>query len=213
MVLAEAFRRQPNPDKELEQLLYAWLWMTTYGELFAGMSGDRVQIAIADMHEMIDTKRAVWTWRRPFEERPISKTFDFRAARAKAFTFRLAAFQDQIAPRMGSETLASAGRRSVAQIIPYSRLKGARSAYSSAGNRFLVLPAEAGFLRDAILSKTLTDHMREKHVISDASFEALLEGDLPRFISIRLADIVDLELQFLRPLVNQFSELALTRVG
>ena len=204
VVLAEAFRFQPNPDGKLKQLLHAWFWMTTYGELFAGMSGDRVQIVIADMHKMIGTKEAIWTWKRPFEERPISKTFDFRAARAKAFAFRLAAFQDQIAPRTGSEILADAGRRSVVQIVPYSRLSGARSAFSSAGNRFLVLPAEAGTLRDAILSRSLVSDAREKHVISDASYEALVDGDLARFISMRLVDIVERELLFLRPLVDQF---------
>jgi hypothetical protein len=205
VVLAEAFRNEPRPDDQLKQLLYAWFWMTTYGELFAGMSGDRVQVAIADMHEMIRTKQAVWTWKRPFEERPISKTFDFRAARSKAFAFRLASIQDQITPRVGSDVLADAGRRSVVQIVPYSRLKGVRSAFSSAGNRFLVLPAEAGNLRDAMLTRNLTDPMREKHAISDSAFDALLQGDLPRFISLRLADIVEFELRFLRPLVEQFA--------
>ncbi|MCK1496084.1 DUF262 domain-containing protein [Bradyrhizobium sp. 188] len=205
VVLAEAFRCEPCPDARLTELLFAWFWMTTYGELFAGMSGDRVQVAISDMHEMIRTKEPVWTWKRPFEERPISRTFDFRAARAKAFAFRLAAIQDKIGPRMGSEILADAGRRSIVQIIPYTRLKGARNAFSSAGNRFLVLPAEAGSLRDAILSRNVTDLVREKHVISDAALTAIHNGDLPGFISQRLADIVELELRFLRPLVEQFT--------
>jgi hypothetical protein len=206
VVLAEAFRTTPTPDDALRQLLQAWFWMTTYGELFAGMSGDRVQVALTDMQRTIGTRRGVWTWRRPFEERAISKSFDFRAARAKAFAFRLAEIQnDRAGSRIGSDILADAGRKSVVQIVPWARLKGARNAYSSAGNRFLVLPAEAAGLRDAVLVGNLSHELRESHVISDNAFRALKNGDYPKFIEQRLDDIVRLEREFVRPLADQFS--------
>jgi hypothetical protein len=206
VVLTEAFRVKPRPDTQLRELLTAWFWMTTYGELFAGMSGDRVQLALTDMHEMLKTKKAVWTWKRPFEERPISKSFDFRAARAKAFAFRLAGIQNQVdGSRTGSEILADAGRKSVVQIVPWGRLTSAKNWYSSPGNRFLVLPAEAGTLRDAIVGGDLSNQLRERHLISDDAFKALTDGNFARFIQIRLSDIVDLENRFIRPLVERFA--------
>jgi hypothetical protein len=175
----------------------------TYGELFAGMSGDRVQLALADMKEMISNERPKWTWLRPFEERPLRRTFDFRAARAKAFAFRLAAIQDEMCGnRQGSQILADAGRKGLIQILPWSRQK--REVFSSPGNRFLVLPAEVTSLRELVVRGVLSHELCAMHVISDEALHFLQTEDFDRFVSPRLNDIEMLEHEFVGPFVEAF---------
>lgn len=203
VVLCEAFRVQPSPTPEVENLLFAWFWMTTYGELFAGMSGDRVQIALADMRATVTEARGVWTWRRPFEERTLRPTFDFRAARAKAFAFRIAAIHDKVKDDdSGARILADSGRRAFAQVIPYSVAK--RAAYSSPGNRFIVHPAEVVEFRDRLLTGLLNDQERQAHSISDEAYELLRRGDYTGFVALRVTDIGSREHEFLRPFLTMF---------
>jgi hypothetical protein len=203
VVLAEAFRVNPAPNGATRRLLSAWLWMTTYGELFAGMSGDRVQLAISDMHETVRVGVGTWTWRRPFEERPLRRTFDFRAARSKAFAFRLAAVQDEIFKhKFGSRLLADSGRKALTQILPYS--PSAKSAYSSPGNRFLIGPAEALDFRERLFRDQLTREERKAHVISDEAYAQLRTGDIDGFVRQRIQDIQRLERRFLQPLLALF---------
>ncbi|MDN3562835.1 DUF262 domain-containing protein [Paeniroseomonas aquatica] len=204
VLLTEAFRHCPVPDAAREEILYAWLWMTTYGELFAGMSGDQVQVALNDMREMLDSCRPVWTWRRPFEERPLNKSFDFRGARAKAFAFRLAAAQDGLkGDRKGTEILVDAGRRGLVHMLPWSREK--RSMYSNPANRFLVQPAEAASLRENVVSGNLSPEQCEMHLVSLEALGYLQTGQYERFIEIRAANIAVLEREFVQPLVRKFA--------
>jgi hypothetical protein len=203
VVLAEAFRVEANPSDEVLDLLFAWFWMTTYGELFAGMSGDRVQLAISDIHTTVLDGQPQWTWKRPFEERPLRRTFDFRAARAKAFAFRLAATQDLVYGNgHGTRLLADAGRRAFIQVMPWARDR--KDAYSSPGNRFLIAPNEVQAFRERFLAGELTEEEREAHVVSDAALAAFHNGDALEFVRRRSDDITQLERDFLTPLVNRF---------
>ncbi len=203
VVLAEAFRVNPAPSKRTKELLYGWLWVTTYGELFAGMSGDRVQLAISDMHETVNGDTGKWTWKRPFEERPLRPTFDFRAARAKAFAFRLAALQDAVlGERVGTRVLADSARKALAQVIPWKA--AGKVAYSSPGNRFLVAPAEVHDFREALGSGTLTSKEKQAHGISNEADRKLQAGDIEGFVRQRTADIVSAEHAFLLPLLSEF---------
>ena len=202
VILAEAFRRQPKPSIQLQKLIFAWFWMTTYGELFAGMSGDRLQVALNDMRDMVAREQPKWTWNRPFEQRPLRDTFDFRAARSKAFAFRLADVQNDVSgTRAGSQILADAGRKGFVQIIPW---REGRHIFSSPANRFLVLPAEAGLLRDAILSGNPSTDLCAKHVISTKALDALKQRDFVSFVERRRLDILSLEDRFITPLVSLF---------
>ena len=203
VVLSEAFRKSPEPSPETRSILRAWLWITTYGELFAGMSGDRVQVAIADIRQTVETSSGVWTWRRPFEARPMRSTFDFRAARAKAFAFHLAFIQDEcFGNRAGTNVLADAGRRGLAQVIPWN--VATKASYSSPANRFVIHPADFVDFRDKLLAGTLSDVERQAHVISDKAMGCLAANDIGGFITTRLKDIEELERDFLRSQLGVF---------
>lgn len=204
VILADAFRRQPTPSGRVQYLLNAWLWMTTYGELFAGMSGDRVQVALNDMRDMVVDETPKWTWKRPFEKRPLRDTFDFRAARSKAFAFRLAGVQDDLSgKREGSQILADAGRKGLVQIIPW---REGRHTFSNPANRFLVHPTEATSLRDAILTGNPSADLCAKHVISKAALDALKERNFVLFVERRRMDVLSLEDRFVSPLVKLFDD-------
>ncbi len=202
VVLSAAFDQCPEPDDTLDHLLYSWVWMTTYGELFAGMSGDRVQIALADMSDMLKDNRAKWSWKRPFEERPLGRAFDFRAARAKALAFRLAYAQNTDGIKAGTNILSDAGRRSLVQIIPSSKLT--REWFSSPANRFLIHPAEANSLRDVVLNGTINHELASRHLIDSASLSQLQDGRYDEFVKCRAQTIKSVEADFIRPLVQPF---------
>jgi hypothetical protein len=156
------------------------------------------------MKRMLDTQRPVWTWRRPFEERPLAATFDFRAARAKAFAFRLAEVQDQtFGSAEGTKILADSGRRALIQMIPWSKEK--RDVFSSPANRFLVEPADAGILRDLLLTGNMDAEMRRAHIVPSEALEALSAGDARKFVELRLQAIHQTETAFLSPHAELFS--------
>lgn len=203
VVLTEAFRVNPTPSSDVRELLQGWFWMTTYGELFAGMSGDRVQLAISDIHTTVLDSYPKWTWKRPFEERPIRRTFDFRAARAKAFAYRLAAFQDEaFGSRAGTRLLAEAGRKALTQIVPVSR--ATKAGYSSPGNRFLVSPNDTQEFRERLFLDQLSERELAAHGITPEARDLLCEGDVAGFIARRLEDVVAKEREFVVPLVSLF---------
>lgn len=202
VLLIEAFRLRPEPSAKLAELLRAWFWMTTYGELFASMTGDRFNAAVADMRTMVKTEKPVWTWKRPFELRPIMN-FDFRTARAKALAFRLADTMNEVfRDDRGTQILTDAGRKSLAQLLPWARSE--KAVFSSPANRFLVQPANVSELRDAVLQGQLDETLRKAHVISDESLEDLVAGNHGAFALKRLADIHALEGAFASPLVALF---------
>lgn len=203
VVLSHAFRLFPSPTDQQQQLLNAWFWMTTYGELFAGMSGDRVQVALDDMREMLGSGTPMWTWKRPWELRPLARTFDFRAARAKAFAFRLAEAQDRAGNDLsGSTLLSEVGRQGMAQIIPWRR--AGKELYSSPANRFLVHPTEVGAFRERLLAGDLTEAERRAHLIPEEAAIGVAGNNMSVFLSYRLEAIENAEVDFIAPLVEPF---------
>ena len=199
VVLSEAFRTAPALSERVAGLLVSWFWMTTYGELFAGMSGDRVQVALHDMQSTVWTEMPVWTWKRPFEERPLRKTFDFRAARAKAFAFRLADLQNHFyGNRHGSRLIASQGRKALFQAIPWT--KQWKSAYSSPGNRFLVPQEVIHDFRESLLSGYLSETDLLAHGLTDSIIGHARMGDFDRFVEERLKHINEMEHNFVTPM-------------
>ncbi len=202
VILIDAFRIQPNPSPSVTKLLRSWFWMTTYGELFASMSGDRLNTMINDVREMIASGLPVWTWKRPFEVRPIS-TFDFRTARSKALAFRLADSMNRVlGGEAGTQILTDAGKKGLVQILPWFRSE--RNTFSSPANRFLSQPADVGTLRDAILQGSLSTDLQIAHMISDQAMSMLSNGYYDLFVGERLKDIQQFEDSFVSPLVQPF---------
>jgi hypothetical protein len=211
-LLAEAFRCSRTLDTSRRELLRAWFWLTSYAELFAGISGARLQRMLVDMRAMMDDAAPRWSGARPFGLRALQPIFDFRSARAKTLALRLAALKpldptgEPVDP---TELLALHGRQAVNPLLPRSQITG--NLHGSPGNRFLVRPQHVGALRDALFatapgaqctlfSASDREELLRSHVVSETALAYLHAGNRDAFIQQRKRDLDDMEKSFVQPL-------------
>ncbi len=82
-------------DISVREAVERWFWLTTYGEVFAGLNSSIVDRTLAALQDLIDGKDSSKMTRDGTNEvRPVS-SFDFRTARSKACALLMARFQDQ----------------------------------------------------------------------------------------------------------------------
>ncbi|RYG96395.1 MAG: DUF262 domain-containing protein [Alphaproteobacteria bacterium] len=184
-VLAEAFRLAPEPDDELLDLLEAWFWTSTYGELFRGLSGYRLQKVISSMRDTVQFGIAFWPGHRPYERQPLKPTFDFRSARSKGLVLLLLRMSSRFGgDRSTFDLVGDAGRHGVVQLAPWvPRAKW----ISSPGNRFVMRAEEIVPTRDALQfgDEFVWEEIRRAHAIPKRSHDAALEGDWETFVHAR----------------------------
>lgn len=192
VLLAEAFRLRPSPTQRQEDLLVAWFWLTTYGELFAGLSGRRLKHVLDKMRSLAREGVLEWPGHRAFQRRALPKRFDFRAARAKATALRLAEVQKAVLPtRNPNGVLAEFRAGALTQGIAHSQLPSPD--YGSVGNRFLLDPDHVQRFRTGLARGSLSKKLRKAHVIPDDAWEAALSGDYRRFVMLRARELESME--------------------
>ncbi|HZF56576.1 MAG TPA: DUF262 domain-containing protein [Polyangiaceae bacterium] len=194
------------PDN-VATVLSAWLWLTTYSELFAGISGGRLQRVHEGLQRTMNTGRLEWPGWKPFSRRPLPARYDFRSARGKALALRLAELNPLLPDGSAIQIQWTSGadylRDSMVQIVPRTRVSAA--SFASAGNRFLVPPEHSAAFRSALL--TISAHMPndsivqarawlQSHAVSDEALADLATGNLETFIRQREADLNALEEEF-----------------
>ncbi len=205
ILLAEAFRVNPEPDEDAERLLEAWFWLTTMGGAFAGISGHRLTLVAGDLRAMVRDRtmvrdgRAPWSFTRPFAYTSLPAKVDFRSVRIKGLALRLAARQKET----GARTLTRQRNRSLLQLLPPNK---ALKLYSSPGNRVLVDSEEISSLRERALCKprSLTESESEQHLISEQAGRYLAEGDFGSFVETRKADLEADERRFIDSHARRF---------
>ncbi len=91
ILLADVFRR-PELVRGEGQLrcLEDWFWLTSYGGLFAGISGGRLQRAVEYLREDLKRDSLRWPGTRAFSRAPLRPRIDARAARSKVLALWLA---------------------------------------------------------------------------------------------------------------------------
>lgn len=205
VLLTEAFRLKPDfPDDS--PLLADWFWMTTYGEMFAGLSGARLAVAVDAIRETASDGALRWSGPNPFRRRPLPAAADFRAVRIKALALMLARLQrDSLIDDRPFRMLADHGRLALYQLIPRTRVS--KSSFSSPANRFLSDPAEAGGLRQRALTGHLDDDFRRRHAISDDAGSAAVQGRWDEFVECRLKSLQDMEEEFVVGIVKRHPEV------
>jgi hypothetical protein len=207
VLLADAFRVAGFRD--VRALLADWFWLTTYGEMFAGLSGHRIALAIRDLRAAVEHGRLQWSGPSPFRVRPIPRSADFRGARVKAVALMLARHIREVErSNFGSDLdlepfamLSEHGRSAMFQLIPRRHLT--RDSFSSVGNRFLCRPPHAVALRTRLLGGQLSPEERDAHVVTREAQEAGVAGQWDLFVSIRLREIATLEEAFVRDLLTR----------
>jgi hypothetical protein len=152
-----------------------WFWLITYGEMFAGLSGCRLRVAVKAVRDSVSDGLTRWSGASPFRSRGLPTSADFRAVRIRAFALQLARIQRASRPSEDAFELLSAYRRfALYQLVPRNRVSSAN--YSSPANRFLCAPDEAKELRQAILSGQIDASMQSMHVIPEESRKSAVQG-------------------------------------
>lgn len=182
-LLVRAFDINPTPDDRLSDRLVAWLWLTTYAEIFASMSGYRLGLVTDGIDQLARTGRLTWTAAKAFSRRPLPARFDFRHARSRALALRLADLKEG-----GARELAEYGVSTVSKLIQ----RGPGS--DSPGNRFLVTPAQRAELIEKL---TAGDPAAcRTHAVSEVAQALLRTRQLREFVAQRATDLDELEASF-----------------
>jgi hypothetical protein len=203
ILMADAIRIAPK-KKDVRQVLADWFWITTYGEMFAGLSGYRIGVAIRDLRAAVKDGNIRWSGASRFRVRPVPASADFRAVRVKAIALMLARkirAADPSAPDP-FETLAKYGRNAMVALVPRRMLSKENS--SSPGNRFLCAPDDSPQLRQRVLSGQLTAQEASEQVIPDAALDFTRTGNWDGFIEARLEAIVEQEERFIDEIAKRY---------
>jgi hypothetical protein len=203
MILAEAFRINPNPDNAISARLGLWLWHNTYSNYFASISGYRLQTLLEGVRTLARGGKLEWPGKKePVPDFELPKRFDARAARVKATAWLLARnnpCSESGSPVGALEQLSSRGPAAMVPIVPFEHeTPGMRSI----ANR--TFASDTQDLRSALLSQagTIDPKLLWTHAISPDAAHALMEHNYQRFLQIRKASIEWLEKQYFESLLK-----------
>lgn len=188
-----------------------WFFLTTHTELFAGLSGARIQKAIESLRMTVGDGKLRWPGSRPPALRDLARTrFDFKSARAKGLALVMARLRDNGSAGHWHQYLGQQGADAVIALVP--RLQAVAAA-PSPGNRFLCDHDEARVLRAGLAAGSLADEMRAQHLISADAAAAASQGQWHKFIEIRMQCLVDEEQEFFVKLLSKLDSSILSGVG
>lgn len=183
-------------DRDVQDLLVDWFWMTTYGEMFTGLDGHQLRQAIRDLRQAISGGQLRGSGSSPLRLRPLPRSPDLDEVRAKSFAFTLARELDHAGStrRAASVILAEHGAGALFPLVPLRLVDGPR--FSSAGNHFLCHPTQAVELGARLLSAQLSDDERAAHVVPDAALDAARRGNWNEFVALRTRELAASEQAF-----------------
>ncbi|HEX4420368.1 MAG TPA: DUF262 domain-containing protein [Kofleriaceae bacterium] len=203
ILMADAIRLAPT-KKRTRRVLSDWFWITTYGEMFAGLSGHRINLAIRDLRAAVRDGNIHWSGASNFRVRPVPVIADFRAVRMKAIALMLARNiepSDRSAPHP-FETLASYGRHAMVALVPRKLLSKTNS--SSPANRFLCDPDDVAQLRQRVLNGQLSAQEQAEQLISNAALELIHAENWDAFVEARLETIIEYEERFVAEITGRY---------
>lgn len=201
VLLADAFRHEAAESRL--DMLRDWVWLTTYGEMFAGLSGYRLGLALEDVRESVDDGNLRWSGATAFRLRPLPARADFRAVRIKALALQLARRQRDVSPGTNAfQVLADHRQMAMAQLVRHAALLR-KDSVSSPGNRFLCAPENVPLLRQQVLSGRIDDALASAHLIPEESVRAAAENRWDDFVKARLDALVEAENTFVAEIVTR----------
>lgn len=166
----------------------SWFWRTSWSEAFASATYRQVRTEHERLRRAADgTPEALWT-----RDEPLPDRFDYRSARVRLVTLRLATRAGLVdadgQPADGRSLLVAHGREALVRLFPAPR--GAAPALKrllqGAGNRFLLDPGTDAKLRDRLQTgPDLDDQALTSHFVDTEALRALRTGDLATFVRRR----------------------------
>jgi Protein of unknown function DUF262 len=188
-VLVAAALDGVHPDDAIKSTIRDWFWLTTYGEMFAGMSGSRLAQTLSDLRLAIQDGRVRWSSAKPLQLRGLPRAADFRSVLIKALALLLANVQRDVAMTPGDpfEVLAAYGGQALVSLLTLRQ--ASRAICSSPANRFLCPPSELVELRRRILEGDIDSAFASAHLIDPEAIDSAKNGDWDRFVKIRSAHI------------------------
>lgn len=185
IAIANALRGHSFEQYSIE--LNDWVWLSTYSELFGG-TGRQTENGINALRSYLESGVFRWSLRDPPAVRPTAEVkSDFRAARVKGLMLSLAARTDSIAPAEGHHLINKYG----GDAFPLLSLPGVEK--GNQGARFLLEPGSASEFKQRLLEGSVTDAVKERHLISNAAVERIDPSDMRAFASQRVRDLFSYE--------------------
>ena len=186
VLIADSFRKYPLPDKSRESLLVSWFWMTTFGELFAGISSTRLSIVMDKLRETLQQRVLTWPGANPFRRRPLALRFDMRSARSRAVAIG-AAYRRPLDssgnPVPAAALLAREGTKAFIHLVPRNELPPEMNRlYASPANRLLVLPEDAYAIQALIYQGSPTEDFLRSHLLDSSDVQDLRNGKAGDFL-------------------------------
>jgi hypothetical protein len=194
VLLADVFRLEKQPSKDISQKLWRWLWQTTYSGYFASISGYRMSALLEGVRSVARGGEMVWPGgKSPVPKFDLQPRFDARAARIKAAALWLARLNplgEHQKPVGALSQLAGRGPSCMVHIVPPS---SGVPGTSSIANRTFISPGSN--LIHLLCEKTssLDQKILESHLILPKAAAALKKKDYERFLQYRKSDIEDYE--------------------
>ena len=200
LLLSEFFRHCSSPDKQQEDILKRWFWVTSLSGWFAGASNTQVNKGLHGMRELAQDKITTLQMMSLNDPaRPFPNSFDMRSSRVRAlllFTLTLEPLDPATAEHLeAGQILNEHGNRALLYVFP--RAKG--SPLSNPANRILLERKPGQSAKEQLLSinPQKLDEILESHGITHESYEALRENDARGFIEARAQHLAKIEREFM----------------
>jgi len=203
VVLAEAFRQNPNPDASVREALRTWFWRTSYLAYFLGARDNDVNDALRDIRELVTTGRTVPVGPASGNVEALPKRHDFRNARSKVFLLRLASMgpvDHDGQPFDAVRCLAAYEARAAMQLL----VPGDPASVNASGpeNRFIVEPDRSRDFRARLQDPhaQFSDRFLQSHVIDSEFLAAVRFGDYAEALRRRRSALLKIEEAFVKSL-------------
>jgi hypothetical protein len=168
----------------------SWFWSTCWAEGFASATYRQVRAEQDRLTTAADGSTKV-SWSRD-QDQSLPDSFDFRSARVRLFTLRLAVRSTLVdaegQPVDGRALLTAHGREALVRLFPVPRLasQNLRRLLRGAGNRFLIDPSSDAVLRGRLSEgPDLSADALRAHFVDAEGQKALRKGNLEKFLQRR----------------------------
>lgn len=202
ILLADAMRtsRAAATPVDVKQHLVRWFWMTTYGNTFRAVNGNKLQRVLLHLRRLVRGE-ITQAYGEIWSHSPLPERFHFRSARSKVLALHLA----RLGPRGVSgqtieEPIALLARHGADAIVPLFRN------HAESANRILVRPEEAQAMRELLQGKLLmrcSDEILASHAISPEAAKALYDQDVESFLALRGKTLGALDNEFITHLLEE----------